>query len=310
MKVIRIFIVAGLAVGFLGANLVPFQVDITEAAIVTQFGDPVRVVTEPGLHAKLPDPVQSVQKVNTQLQVFDLPETEFLAADKKNVVVSAYATWKVTDPLAFVKNVRDIVGAVTRLEDIVKSELGAALGKVELGNLVTVDHERMRLDDMLDAVRDGVAKRTVEFGFTVTDVQLKQLGFPEANLPSVFQRMRSEREAIARKFRSEGTEQAARIRAGAETERAEIAALASREATEIRGRADAEAIAVYADAFGRDPDFYRFLRTLDAYEKFIDESTTLILPADSELLRYLNPTASDERRGSALARGTGATAAQ
>lgn len=289
MKLLRNLTLGALALGFLAVSLVFFQVDTTENAIVTQFGNPVRVVTEPGLYAKLPDPAQSIVKVSNQLQVYNLPRTEFLSADKKNIVAEAYATWQVTDALAFLKNVRDLRGADTRLNDIVKSELGAALGQVELSQLVTVDASQVRLPETLATVKDRAAARTEAYGFTVTDVQLKELSFPEANLTSVFQRMRSEREAIARKFRSEGTEQAARIRATADAEKAQILATANQEAAETRGRADAEAIAIYAEAFGKDKDFYQFSRTLESYTKFIDENTTLILPSSSELLRYLDP---------------------
>ncbi len=289
MKLIRNVIIALIIAGFLAATLIFFQVDATEAAIVTQFGEPVRVITEPGLYIKLPDPLQSVVRINKQLQVYNLPQTEFLTADKKNIVVEAYATWQVTDPLAFLKTVRDPIGAETRLADIVASELGAALGQIELAQLVTVEAEQMGLPNMLTAVSEGAANRTNDFGFAVSDVRLKQLTFPQANLTSVFQRMRAEREAIARQFRSEGTEQAAGIRAAADAEKAQILADANQEAANIRGEADAEAIAIYAEAFGQDLEFYQFLRTLESYQTFIDENTTLILPSDSELLRYLNP---------------------
>jgi membrane protease subunit HflC len=289
MKWIRNGLIALAVVGFLAVNLVFFQVDATEAAIVTQFGDPVRVIDSPGLYAKLPDPIQSVMPINKQLQIYNLPQTEFLTEDKKNIVLEAYATWRVTDPLTFLKTVRDPVGAEARLADIVASELGAELGRVELGELVTVESEQMHLPEMVTTVTDGTAARTEPLGFTVTDVRLKQLTFPEANLTSVFQRMRAEREAIARQFRSEGTEQAAGIRAAADAEKAQILADANEEAAEIRGQADAEAIAIYAEAFGKDLEFYEFLRTLESYQKFIDEGTTLILPSDSALLQYLNP---------------------
>lgn len=289
MKLIRNLIIVLVVIGFLAVTLMLFQVDATEAAIITQFGQPVRVITEPGLYAKLPDPIQSVVRINKQLQVYNLPQTEFLTADKKNIVLEAYATWQVTDPLAFLKTVRDPIGAQTRLADVVASELGAALGQVELRQLVTVEAEQLRLPEMLGTVTSSTAGRTGDFGFAVTDVRLKTLTFPGANLTSVYQRMRAEREAIARQFRSEGTEQAAGIRAAADAERAQILADAEQEAANIRGQADAESIAIYAAAFGEDLEFYQFLRTLESYQMFIDENTTLILPADSELLQYLNP---------------------
>lgn len=289
MKSFRYIVLGLVALIFLAVNLVFFQVDATEYAVVTQFGNPVRVITSPGLYAKLPDPIQSVVPINNQLRVYNLPQTEFLTADKKNIILEAYATWKVTDALTFLKTVRDPLGAETRLADSVASEIGAALGQVELNQLVTVDAAQLRLPDTLSTVTQGTASRTEQYGFIVTDVRLKQLTFPQANLTSVFQRMKAEREAIARQFRSEGTEQAAKIRAGADAEQAKILAEANQQAAEIRGQADAEAIAIYAAAFGKDPEFYRFLRTLQSYEAFIDSNTTLLLPSDSELLQYLNP---------------------
>ena len=290
MKLIRNIALGLIALAFLAAYLVFYQVDATEYAIVTQFGQPVNVITAPGLYAKLPDPFQSVVHINNQLRVYNLPQTEFLTADKKNIVLEAYAAWEVTDPLLFLQTVRDPVGAETRLADIVGSELGVALGQVQLNELVTIDPAQLKLADTLAAITLEVTGRTSQYGFTVTDVRHKQLTFPQANLTSVFQRMKAEREAIARQFRSEGTEQAAKIRGQADTEKAQILADASQESAEIRGQADAEAIAIYAAAFGQDPEFYRFLRTLQSYETFIDENTTLILPADSELLQYLNPS--------------------
>lgn len=289
MKSLRNIILGVLALIFLAVNLVFFQVDATEYTIVTQFGQPVRVITNPGLYAKLPDPFQSVTRINNQLRVYNLPQTEFLTADKKNIVLEAYATWKVTDSLTFLKTVNDPQGAETRLADIIASELGTALGKVELGQLVTVDTAQLKLGDTLLTVTQGAASRTEQYGFVVTDVRLKLLTFPQANLTSVFQRMKAEREAIARQFRSEGTEQAAKIRAGADAEKAQILADANQKAAEIRGQADAEAIAIYAAAFGKDLEFYRFIRTLQAYAAFLDSNTTLILPMDSELLQYLLP---------------------
>ena len=291
MKIFRYLLIGIVALGFLAANLVFFQVDATEYAIVTQFGNPVRTITAPGLNVKLPDPVQSVVRINNQLRIYNLPQTEFLTADKKNIVLEAYATWQVEDALLFFQTVSDPIGAETQLADIVASELGAALGQVELGELVTVDTNQMKLADTMAAITKGVTGRTTQYGFTVSDVRFKQLTFPQANLTSVFQRMKAEREAIARQFRSEGTEQAATIRAEADAERAQILADANEQAAGVRGQADAEAIAIYAAAFGADSEFYEFLRTLQSYESFFDQNTILILPANSQLLKYLNPAA-------------------
>lgn len=281
------------ALAFVASTLVFFSVDTTEYVIVTQFGNPVRALTAPGLYTKLPDPVQSVIRLNNRLRLYTLTQAEFLTQDKKNIVVESYSTWRVADPLLFYKSVRDAPGAEARLADILTSELGVALGKYGLGSLVTVDAAAMQLPTMMQEVTANADRRTGQYGFTVTDVRLKLITYPEANQASVFQRMRAERERIARQLRSEGAEEAAKIRAQAETEAATIRAVAAKEAEVTRGEADAEAIRIYAEAYGQDEEFYRFLRTLQSYGAFVDEGTTLILPADSELLQFLNPKAID-----------------
>jgi membrane protease subunit HflC len=230
-----------------------------------------------------------VIRLNNRLRLYTLPQVEFLTQDKKNIVTESYATWRVSDPLLFYETVKDAPGAEARLADILASELGVALGTYPLGSLVTVNSVELQLPAMMEQVKENVDSRTDQYGFTVTDVRLKLITYPEANQASVFQRMRAERERIARQLRSEGAEEAAKIRAEAETQAATIRAEAQREAETIRGAADAEAIKIYAEAYGKDEDFYRFLRTLQSYAAFIDEGTTLILPADSELLQFLNP---------------------
>jgi len=299
MRYVRYLIAGVLAVVFAFASLMLFQVDTTEYAIVTQFGQPVRTITEPGLYVKLPEPVQSVIRLDRRVQVYNLPQAEFLTTDKKNILVETYATWQVSDPVQFFKSVRDPGGADTRLADILASELGVALGQYELANLVTTDASTMQLPAMMAQVTQQVDGRTAAYGFSVADVRLKLLNFPEANRQSVFQRMKAERERIARQLRSEGTEEATKVRASADAERTTILSGAQREAERIRGEGEAEAIRIYAEAFGQDPEFYQFLRTLQAYDKVINAGTTLILPADSELLKYLNQTESSGQQAGA-----------
>jgi len=284
-----LLVLAGLVV--VAVPLTLYQVDTTEYGILTRFGQPIRAIKEPGLNVKWPDPIESVERIDNRLQLFKMPQTEFLTYDKKNLNLEAYATWRVTDPLLFLKSVRDKTGAEVQLADILRSELGVALGKVELGDLVTISPDGSQIDATLQQVTESTDQRAKSSGFQVTDVQLTLLTFPEAARQSVFQRMRTEREAIARKFRSEGEEEAAKIRAKADTQAAILLAQARREASRLQGEADALAIRIYAQAFGQDLEFYKFLRTLEAYESFVDEQTILILPTDSALLQYLNPNA-------------------
>lgn len=278
-----------LALVLIVGNLAVFQVDTTQYAIVTQFGNPVRSLTSPGLYFKLPDPLQNVMKLDRRLQIHNLTETEFLTKDKKNILVEAYATWRIKDPVLFFKSVGDTDGANNRLADILTSELGVTLSQYELTNLVTTEAGSMKLSEMSEQATRQTAQKTEPYGFVVTDVRLKMLNFPKANQQSVFQRMRVERERIARQLRSEGTEAATKIRAEADAQKTTLLSEAKGQSEKIRGEGEAEAIKIYAEAFGQDSEFYKFLRTLESYNKVLNKDTTLILPGNSELLKYLNP---------------------
>ncbi len=273
---------------FIMSNLVLFIVDTTEYAVVTQFGKPVKNIFEPGLHWKLPEPVQSVQRYDNRLHVFEAGEVEFLTKDKKSVVVDYYGTWKIKDPLEFMKTVKDKVGTESRLSDVFSSTIGVYLGRYELDQLVNTQAGKMKLHKMLSEIRNECNRRAADYGIEVVNVEMRRLNFPEKNKLSVFRRMKAEREQIARKYRSEGSEEAAKIRAEAKKEQKRILSEAYKQAEIIRGEGDAEAIRLYAKAFQKDPDFYKFIRTLAAYEKIIDDKTTAVLPADSELLRLFS----------------------
>ena len=286
MSIKKIILISLVVIIFVAVNLVFFQVDQTEYVVVTQFGKPVRAITEPGLNWKLPDPVQSIQRFDNRLMVYLPSEMEFLTSDKKNIVAEFYPTWKITQPVEFMKTVKDVAGAQARLSDIVSSELGVAFGQYDLSSLVTAEKEKMKLTEMMSKITRISNDKVKEYGMEVTDVRVKVLNFPEKNKLSVFQRMRAERERIARKYRSEGTEEASKIRAGADKESRIILSQAYEKAQKLKGEGDAGAIRIYADAFQKNPEFYKFLRSLAAYEKFIDEKTTVILPTDADILKY------------------------
>ncbi|NIA14489.1 MAG: protease modulator HflC [Nitrospiraceae bacterium] len=301
--------VAGVAVflfALLISNLILFVIDTTEYGVVTQFGRPVRSILEPGLHLKLPDPIQTLQRYDNRLQVYEAGQIEFLTSDKKSIVVDFYASWKIKDPLAFLKTVRDKVSAEARLSDVISSVLGVAIGEFELSNLVNVDQTQMKLHQMLTSVTERCNEQTSGYGIEMVNVEMRTLNFPEKNKLSVFRRMKAEREQMARKYRSEGSEEAAKIRAEARKEEKGILSEAYKKAETVKGEGDAEAIRIYAEAFQKDPDFYRFVRTLEAYEKIIDNKTTAILPADSELFQYLGQ--GKPARGKVSARGDGPAA--
>ncbi len=269
-------------------SLVIYQVDSTEYAIVTQFGNPVRVVENPGLQLKFPDPIESVQRLDKRVQVYQTTSIELLTLDKKSISLDYYGTWKVSDPVTYLKTVKDKVGAESRLLDVFSSSLGVQLGQYNLDQLVNTNQEELELNTILNDATVYAKEKAMEYGIEVVDAQIRVLNFPDANKQSVYDRMSAEREQMAQKYRSEGSEEAAKIRADAEKEQRLILAEAYAQAQQIKGEGDAEAIRIYGEAFQKDPDFYEFIRTLETYEKTIDGNTTLILPSTAEILKYLS----------------------
>lgn len=270
-----------------------FTVHETQHAIVTRFGDPVRVLTEAGLRVKWPWPVDLVQYFDDRLQVYDhpgpeYPAKEFLTKDKKNIEVATYTCWKIMDTLRFYENVYDQEGAEARLSDIIVSELGTALGQYDLSALISTEAEQFRRGQIVQGIATACAQRAdQDYGIEIVDFRIKRIDFPVQNRSSVFDRMRAERKRIATQFRSEGDEEATKIRAAAEKERVELLSEAYKQAKEIEGRAEAEAARIYAQAFGQDPEFYEFLRTLQSYETSMKKGTTVILSQDSRYLKLL-----------------------
>jgi modulator of FtsH protease HflC len=257
--------------GILLLSGLPFVVDATECAVRTRFGRPVEVIQEPGLHFKLPL-VDDVTRLDARLLYFDPPTAEFLTEDKKNVVISSFVMWRVEDPLRFIQKLYTRENAEARIADLTASELGTALGRVPFSRLVSSVADEARLAATAAAIAERVRQRAAEdYGIRVVDVGIRRLAFPDQNREAVFNRMRAERERIARRFRSEGEEEAIKIRAEAEQERSKLLAEAYRTAAELKGKGEAEAARIYSDSVSRDPELYRFLRTLESYDKILDD---------------------------------------
>ena len=282
-------IITGVILGLLllSLNLIIYSVDTTEYAVVTQFGNPVNTILEPGLKIKLPEPIQSVHRFDNRIQVYEAEPLELLTSDKKSVKVDYYGTWRITDPVTYMKTVKDKVGAEARLLDVFSSSLGVNLGQYSFDELINVESNKLKLNTMMQDTVQKCKEKAKEYGIEVVDAQIKVLNFPEANKQSVFSRMKAEREQMAKKYRSEGSEEAAKIRADAEKEQKILLSEAYKQANKFKGEGDAEAIKIYAEAFQKDPKFYEFIRALETYEKTIDEKTTLVLPSNSEILKYL-----------------------
>jgi membrane protease subunit HflC len=262
-----------------------FTIDETEQAIITQLGKFVRSVTEPGLHFKTPF-IQSVHKFEDRVLEYDAAAAKIITEDKKYLLVDNYARWRIVDPLKLYQTVRDEFGAQARLDDIVFSEIREELARHTLTEIVSVNREAI-----MDDVGRQCDEKAREYGIEVMDVRVKRADLPGEVTHSVFARMMAERQRIAKKYRSEGEEEAVKIRATTDKERTILLAESYRRAEILKGGGDAEAIKVYAEAFEEDPEFYAFVRTLEAYEKSLRKDTTVVLPADSEFFQYLSPPA-------------------
>ncbi len=280
MKKGTLLIILIVAILFL-ANLSLFIVDETKQAIVLQFGKPIRAIKEPGLNLKLPF-IQNVVFFEDRLLVYDAAPTEIITKDKKTLIVDNYARWKIIDPLKFLQTVRDLNGAQARLDDIIYSELRVDLGLFDMSEIVS---ER----------REGIMKRVTEisnekantYGIEIVDVRIKRVDLPPENEKFIFDRMRAERERIAKQYRAEGQEESAKIIAETEREKTVILAEAYKTAQILKGEGEAESVKIYAESFNQDPEFYKFYRTLEAYRLTFKDKTTVLLSTDSEFLKYL-----------------------
>jgi len=281
MKKGTLLIILIVAILFL-ANLSLFIVDETKQAIVLQFGKPIKAIKEPGLNWKLPF-IQNAVFFEDRLLVYDAAPTEIITKDKKTLIVDNYARWKIVDPLKFLQTVRDLNGAQARLDDIIYSELRVDLGLFDMSEIVS---ER----------REGIMKRVTEisnekaktYGIEIVDVRIKRVDLPPENEKFIFDRMRAERERIAKQYRAEGQEESAKIIAETEREKTVILAEAYKTAQTLKGEGEAESIRIYAESFNQDPEFYKFYRTLEAYRLTFKDKTTVLLSTDSEFLKYLS----------------------
>ncbi len=197
----KVILGIALVLVLLTMTLMVYKVDVTEYAVVTQFGNPVATIDQPGFQIKLPDPIQSVQRLDKRIRVYQTTAIELLTLDKKSVSLDYYGTWKITDPILYLKTVKDQVGAEARLMDVFSSSLGVQLGKYNLEQLVNVDTEKLAIDTMLEETVVYAKERAAEYGIAVVDAQIRVLNFPEANKQSVYDRMSAEREQMAQKYR-------------------------------------------------------------------------------------------------------------
>jgi membrane protease subunit HflC len=280
-KILKIFI----ATIFFAALLLYstfFIVTETQQAIVLQLGEPKKVYKDAGLYYKIPL-LQNVQLVDKRVLDIDAPAEEVIALDQKRIIVDAYAKFLITDPLKFYISVGNERVAQSRMSSIINAKIRGVLGKENLVNLISLDRTKL-----MNKITKEVAEEAKDFGINVIDVRIRRADLPSANSEAIFKRMQTERTREAKEFRAEGAELGQTIKSKADKEVTIILAEARKTAQILRGEGDGQRNKIFAEAFGRDPEFFSFYRAMQSYEKSLlsGGETSLVLSPDSEFFRY------------------------
>jgi modulator of FtsH protease HflC len=286
--------VAGLlflaAIALLGAYGALFTVYQTRQALVVRFGEPVRVITEPGLYVKARPFIDTVITVDNRILDLENAAQEVFASDQRRLVVDAFARYRITDVLAFYKTVNNIEGANARLSSLLNAALRRVLGEVTLIQVVRDDRAVL-----MGRVRDQLDREARAFGIEVVDVRIRRADLPEQNSQAVYSRMQTERQRQAASIRGEGNQKNQEIRARADRDVTVLVAEAQSRADQIRGEGDAERNRIFAEAYGKDPDFFAFYRSMQAYEAGLRSGDTrLVLRPDSDFFKYFGNPAGKE----------------
>lgn len=260
-----------------------FTVEQTEQVLITQFGQPIRIIRDPGLHVKVPL-MQTVISFDRRLLDYGLPPEEVILGDQRRLIVDSFTLFRITDVLRYYQAVGATEDGIRgRLNSVVSSSLRRVLGNEQLLNVLSSDRTRI-----MALIRDQVNGEMTNFGVAIEDVRIRRADLPEENTQAILQRMQSERDRVARQARAEGAEASAKIRADAERERTVLLAEARASADRLRGQGEATAIATFADAFQRDPYFFQVWRTLQAYRDGFGAGTArMVLSPGSDFLKFL-----------------------
>ena len=258
-----------------------FIVKEVNQAIVLQFGDPKRIILKPGLNFKIPF-IQNVVFLDKRILNLDTPPEEVIASDQKRLIVDAFARFQIVDPLKFYISVGNERVARSRLSTIINSRIRSVLGTQRLQTLLSADRT-----NQMSLIQDGVNNEAENFGIKIVDVRIKRADLPQANSDAIYKRMQTEREREAKEFRAKGAEMAAEITANADKEVTVILANAEKSSQILKGEGDGKRNKIFAEAFGKDPEFFAFYRAMQAYEKaLIGGETSLILSPDSEFFKF------------------------
>ncbi len=272
--------IAAVIIGIVGFSSL-YTVHQVQQVLLLQFGEPVGVVREPGLKFKIPF-VQNVKYIDKRILDLDAPPEEVIASDQKRLVVDAFARFKITDPLKFYQTVGNEAVARSRMGSLINSNLRQVLGSEAFSTVLSG-----KRDALMKRIRDLVNEEAKDFGIFIVDVKIKRADLPQANSQAIYRRMQTERLREAAEFRAQGAETAQRIRSRADREKTVLIAEAQKQSEILRGEGDGKAVKIFADAFGKDKDFFAFYRSMQAYGKALGtDDTTMVLSPDSEFFRF------------------------
>jgi membrane protease subunit HflC len=293
----RLNLAGGLIAAFVLLGLIVlygsvFTVHQTDQVIVVRLGEPIRVVTDPGLNFKIPL-LESVISVEKRIVDLENPAQEVITSDQKRLVVDAFARYRINDALKFYQTIGAIEGANARLSTLLNSALRRVLGEA-----TTIDVVRDKRAQLMSQVRTQLENEAQSFGVAVIDVRIRRADLPEQNRQAVYQRMQTERQREAAEFRAQGSQRSQEIRARADRDVTVLIAEAQSKGEQTRGEGDAERNRIYAEAYGRDPDFFTFYRSMQAYEAGLrSNDTRMVLKPDSDFFRYFGDPMGKMREG-------------
>jgi membrane protease subunit HflC len=284
-RIKQILIVATIAVILFASSI--FTIDQRQQALILQFGDPIRVIKTPGIKFKVPF-LQNVVIFDKRIIDLVISEQEVIASDQKRLIINAFAKYQITDPLKFYTSVATQQGLSSKLSGIIDSSLRQVIGETTLNELLTENRTNIMQD-----INDAVSISSEIFGIKIVDVRIMRADLPKENSDGIFARMQTEREKEAREIRANGAEEADRIRAEADKQRTIIIAEAKKTADLTRGEGDASSIKIFAESYGKDPDFAEFYRSLSAYKEVLkSDKTRMVISPDNEFFRYMNTSSS------------------
>ncbi len=295
----RLFVISVLIL--LTANIAltsTYTIDEREWGIVTQFGKSLRTVDQPGLHFKLPGFINKVNRFDKRLQQLDTQPIQLLLGDKNPIITSCFIAWKISDPVLYFQSVQNLENAQQKISDMVNSQLGIVFSDYSIQQIINADPAKVKIGEIeKKLINSSNQSARSKYGISIEHVGIIRLSYPAVVMKSVYERMKAEREMEAEKIRAEGREDAGKIIAEAKKQAQEIKSIAEKKALILRGEAEKEALKIYAEAYSNNPEYFEFIRSLEAYESLFDKNSVLLLSTESDLMKYLiNGTDDNDNR--------------